>query len=46
MDEEKYIDTIFQKVVNCNSILKEMCKSVKSVGTRPGTLYGLCKVHE
>ena len=23
-----------------------MYKSVKTVGTRPGTMYGLCKVHE
>ena len=29
-----------------NSMLKEMRKSVKSVGTRPGTLYGICKVHK
>ena len=25
---------------------KEICKSVKPVGTRPGTMYGLCRVHK
>ena len=25
---------------------KEMCKFVKPVGTRPGTMYGNCKVHK
>ena len=27
-------------------MLKELCKSVKPVGTRPGTMHRLCKVHK
>ena len=27
-------------------MLKEMPKSIKPVGSRPGTMYGLCKVYK
>ena len=46
MNQEKSKDTIFKNLVDSNSISKEMRKSVKSVRTRPGTMYGLCKVHK
>ena len=46
VNQEKRIDTIFKNLVDSNSMSKEMRKSIKPVGTRPGTMYGLCKVHK
>ena len=45
-NQEKCIDTIFKNLVGSNSMLKEMRKFVKHVGTRPGIMYGNCKVHK
>ena len=46
MNQEKRIDTIFKNLFDSNSMSKEMRKSIKQVGTRPGTMYELCKVHK
>ena len=46
VNQEKRIDTIFKNLVDSNSMSKEMHKSIKPVGTRPGTIYGICKVHK
>ena len=46
VNQEKRKDTIFKNLVDSNSVSKKMRKSIKSVGTRPGTMYGLCKVHK
>ena len=46
VNQGKHIDTIFKNLVDSNSMSKEMRKSIKPVGTRPGTMYGLCKVHK
>ena len=46
VNQEKRIDTIFKKLVDSNSMSKEMRKFVKPVGTRPGIMYGNCKVHK
>ena len=46
VNQEKRIDTIFKSLVDSNSMSKEMCKFVKPVGTRPGIMYGNCKVHK
>ena len=46
VNQEKHIDTIFINLVDCNSMSKEMRKFVKPVGTRPGIMYGNCKVHK
>ena len=46
MNYEKYMDTIVKILVNSKSMSKEMRKSIKPVGTRPSTTYGLCKVHK
>ena len=46
VNQEKHIDTIFRNLVDCNSMSKEMRKFVKPVGTRPGIMYGNCKVHK
>ena len=46
VNQEKRIDTIFKNLVDSNSMSKGIRKSVKPVGTRSGTMYGLCKVHK
>ena len=46
VNQEKRIDTIFKNLVYSNSMSKEMHKFVKPVGTRPGIIYGNCKVHK
>ena len=46
VNQEKGVDNIFKNLVDSNSMSKEMRKSIKRVGTRPGTIYGLCKVHK
>ena len=46
VDQERCIETIFKNLVNSNSMSKEMRKSVKPVGTNPGAMYGICKVHK
>ena len=46
VNQEKHIDTIFKNLVDSNSMSKEICKFVKPVGTRPGIMYGNCKVHK
>ena len=43
--EKWRIGTNFKNLVDSNSISKEMHKFVKPVGTRPGVMYGNCKVH-
>ena len=45
VSQEKRLDTIFKKLVDSNSISKEMRKFIKPVGTRPGIMYGNSKVH-
>ena len=46
VNQEKRMDTIFKNLVDSNSMSKEMRKSIKPVGTRPSTMYGICKVHK
>ena len=46
VNQEKCIDTIFKNLVDSNGMSKELGKFIKPVGTRPGTMYGLCKVHK
>ena len=46
VNQEKRIDTIFTNLVDSNSMSKEMRKFVKLVGTRPGIMYGNCKLHK
>ena len=42
VNQEKCIDTISKNLIDSNSMSKEMRKSIKPVGARPGTMYGLC----
>ena len=44
--QEKNIDTIFNDLVDSNSMSKEMHQFVKPFGTRPGIMYGNWKVHK
>ena len=46
VNQEKHIGTIFKNLVDSNSMPKEMRKFIKPVGTRPGIMYGNCKVHK
>ena len=45
INQEKRGDNISKKLVASNSISEEI-RSLKPVGTRPGIMYGLCKVHK
>ena len=46
VNQENRTDTIFKNLIDSNIISKEMRKLVKPVGTRPGIMYGNCKVHK
>ena len=44
--QEKRNDKIYEKLVDSNSMSEETRRHLKPVGTRPGILYGSCKVHK
>ena len=44
--QEKRADNILKKLVASMSISEETRRYLKPVGTRPGIMYGLCKVHK
>ena len=44
--QEKRIDKIYKKLVGSNSMSEETRRHLKSVGTRPGIMYGSYKVHK
>ena len=46
INQEKRVNNILKKIVASNSIFEETRRSFKPVGTRPGIMYGLCKVHK
>ena len=41
VNQQKRIDINFKNLVGSNSMLKEMCKSVKPVGSRPNIIWKL-----
>ena len=45
MNREKRTDTIFNNLVDSNSISKETCKSGKLAVSSLRTMYGIFKVH-
>ena len=45
-DQEKSVGNTLKKLVATNSLSEETSRSLKPVGTRPGIMYGLCKVHK
>ena len=46
VSQVKRIDTIFKNLVDSNSMSKNLRKFVKPVGTRPGIIYGNCKLRK
>ena len=46
INHEKRVGNILKKLVVSNSISEGTRRSLKPVGTRPGIMYGLCKVHK
>ena len=46
VNQEKRVDNILKKLVASNTISEETRRSPKPVGTRPGIMYGPCKVHK
>ena len=46
VNEEKRVVNILKKLVTSNGISEETRRSFKRVGTWPGIIYGLCKVHK
>ena len=46
VNQEKYVENILKKLVASISISGKTRRSLKPFGTRPGTIYGLYKVHK
>ena len=44
--QEKRVENILEKLAAFNSIPGETRRSLRPVGTRPGIMYGLFKVHK
>ena len=45
VNQEKRVDDILKKFVASNSISEETRRFLKLIGTKPGKMYELCKVH-
>ena len=46
INHEKNINNYLKRLENSGSLSTEQYKKIKAVGSRPGILYGLCKVHK
>ena len=46
INHEKHVDKVLKKFVESKSMTEKTRKSLKPVGTRPGIMYGSCKVHK
>ena len=46
INQEKHIDKLLKKFVESKSMTEKIRKSLKPVGTRPGIMYGSCKIHK
>ena len=44
INQEKHVDKVLKKFVESKSMTEKTRKSLKPVGTRPGIMYGSCKV--
>ena len=44
--QEKLIDKIYKKLTDSTSMFDETRRELKPVITRPGIMYGSCKVHK
>ena len=45
VNHEKHINEILKGLKSSGSLSDKQYKKIKAVGSRPGVLYGLCKVH-
>ena len=46
VNHEKRINEILKRLKPSGSLSDKQYKKIKAVGSRPGVLYGLCKVHK
>ena len=46
VNHEKLISEILKRLKSLGSLSDKQYKKIKAVGSRPGVLYGLCKVHK
>ena len=46
ISQEKNVDKVLKKLVESKSMTEKTRKYLKPVGSRPGFMYGSCKVHE
>ena len=46
INQEKHVDKVLKKFVESKCMIGKTRKSLKPVGTRPGIMYGSCKVHK
>ena len=46
VNHEKLISEILKTLKSLGSLSDKQYKKIKAVGSRPGVLYGLCKVHK
>ena len=46
ISQEKHFDKVLKNLVQSKSMTEKTKKSLKPVGTRPGVMYGSCKVHK
>ena len=46
INQEKHADKALEKFVESKCMTEKTRKSLKPVGTRPGVMYGSCKVHK
>ena len=45
VNHEKHVNEILKSLNSAGSVSVKQYKKIKAVGSRPGVLYGLCKVH-
>ena len=46
INQERNVDKVLKKFIESKSMTEKTRKSLKTVGTRPGNMYGSCKVHK
>ena len=46
INHEKNMNNYLKRLEKSGSLSTEQYKKIKAVGSRPGILYGLCKVHK
>ena len=46
INHERRINDYLKSLEKSGSLTTDQCKKIKAIGSRPGILYGLCKVHK